>query len=205
MHFEDKIWADYIRGTAAPASSEQVKSHLQTGCQECSQTLKTWQQLADATRRDRSYTPPTDVVRMVKQEFAIQHGEKEAAQPLMATLVFDSLKQPSPVGIRSAGTSARQVLYEAEGITIDLRFAANPPSKHMVVVGQVMEKSGLRGAIPILVFNERGNAVVETQTTEFGEFEIEFDATQPLRLSFEFDRGRKVQVPLHDAGLELTE
>jgi hypothetical protein len=193
-----------VRGVAAPDVKSDVTAHLEQGCEECRAALQQWQAFADATQGEKSYNPPADVVRMIKREFALQHPPAEKTV-LIPQLIFDSLAQPSPVGVRSSGAGARQVLYEIDGVTIDLRIETNPPSPRMVAVGQVMEKHGPRGVpIPLLVFNDRGQAVVETQTTEQGEFEFEFDANEPLRLSIELDLRRSLQLPLRELRVPMS-
>jgi len=203
-HFADETWADYVRSVAADEMKAEVAAHLEQGCQECRAALEQWQAFATATQAEKSYTPPASVVRMIKREFAIQNPPAEK-KVLLPQLVFDSLGQPSPVGVRSSGMTARQVVYEIDGVTIDLRVETNPPSHLLTAVGQVLEKQGPRGIpIPVLVFNDRGDAVVETQTTDFGEFQFEFDPKEPLRLSIELDLRRSLQLPLRELRVPLS-
>lgn len=198
-HFEEKVWADYVRNTSQPETKNAVQKHLAEGCQECSQALSTWQLLAAAASRERAYAPPRDVVRMVKQEFAVQYPEKEEKTTILASLVFDSFANAATAGVRSAAVNARQLLYSANDITIDLRFEFQPMKSRAVVVGQVLENRNASGLpIPLLLFNDRGAAVMETETSEFGEFQFEFDTNERLRLSFELSSNRRVQVPLSD-------
>lgn len=136
---------------------------------------------------------------MVKQEFAIQRPKTEEESTLLATLVFDSFAQPLTAGVRSAAIGSRQLLYKANEITIDLRFEFQPLQSKVFVVGQVLEKNeSCAMPIPLLLFNENGAAVLETETSEYGEFQFEFDTKERLRLSFELAAGRRVQVPLSD-------
>src|SRR4051812_12419586 len=198
MHFEDTVWADVVRGTIDELTKAEVERHLQSGCAECGRTLAVWQLMSSSAHAERSYSPPQDVVRMVKQEFAIQHPTEEK-QTLIASLVFDSFAQAAPAGIRSTVTSPRQLLYEANGITIDLRFEVTKSSPNAIVVGQVLEnKNAYPLPIPLVLFNDQGAAVLETETTDFGEFQFEFDTTKRLRLSFELTATKRVQVSLLD-------
>jgi hypothetical protein len=43
-------------------------------------------------------------------------------------------------GIRSTVAVARQLVYEAEGLTVDLRLYRQPQSNKICVVGQVLDK-----------------------------------------------------------------
>lgn len=199
MHFDDKVSADLVRQTIHPATRRAVEEHLADGCEECSKALSQWQMLASAATKERAYAPPQDVVRMVKQEFTIQRPKSEEETTLIASLVFDSFAQPAAAGVRSAASASRQLLYTAKEITIDLRFEFQPLQSKAVVVGQVLDKNDPCSLpIPLLLFNENGAAVLEMQTSEYGEFQFEFNTKERLRLSFELAAGRRVQVPLAD-------
>lgn len=199
MHFDDKVWADFVRQTVHPATRSAVEKHLAEGCEECSKALAQWQFLAVSASKDRNYAPPQDLVRLVKQEFAVQRPEAQEKTTLLASLIFDSLSKPMAAGVRSAMSAPRQLVYKASEITIDLRFEFQPLKSKAVVVGQVLEKNeACAMPIPLLLFNDNGAAVLETETSEYGEFQFEFDTKERLRLSFELSANRRVQVPLSD-------
>ncbi len=206
-HFADNEWADFARGVTQRAKKQEMDNHVASGCIECKQALTTWSSFVLSAKQEKQYTPPADVVRRLQQEFTLQNArdEQPSKLELIASLVFDSLTQPAVAGVRSSGgVGARQLMYEVGGITIDLRLEGHPPSSRMSLIGQVLEKDGPRGLpIPVLVFNERGNAVLETQTSDFGEFQFEFDAKEPLRLSIELDSRRNVQLPLRELQVPL--
>ena len=203
MHFDDKVWTDFVRDTGHPETRSAVEQHLSGGCEECAKVLAQWNLMATSAGKERSYSPPQDVVRMVKQEFAIQRPKKEQEMTLLASLVFDSFSQAATSGMRSAAVSCpRQLVYKAHEITIDLRFEFQPLQSKAFVVGQVLEKNAATAMpIPLLLFNDNGAAVLETETSEFGEFQFEFNPKDRLRLSFELTAGRRVQVPLSDVDM----
>jgi hypothetical protein len=202
MHFDDTVWVDLVRGTISPATKNELEKHLQAGCAECRQALTTWQWMYSSTQRERRNAPPADLVRMIKQEFEIRYPQTEKQGTWLATLRFDSFAQPAAAGMRTAAAATRntrQMVYEANGINIDLHFEFHPPQS-MVVVGQVLDKNNAYSMpLTLVLFNEQGAAVLETQTTEFGEFQFECDMRERLRLSFELTSSQRVQVPLHDA------
>ncbi len=202
MHFEDEVWVNLVRGTVDQATKAEVEKHLQTGCVECRQAFATWQWMRSSASQDRTYDPPADLVRMLKQEFEIKYPKAEKKETLLASLVFDSFAQAAPLGIRAAAASnARQLLYEANGVTIDMRFEFQPPQR-LIVVGQVLEnKNHYPMPVPVILFNENGAAVLETMTTDFGEFQFECDIRERLRLSLELTSTKRVQVPLGDPKL----
>ena len=201
MHFEDTVWVDVVRGTIDAATKSEVEKHLQSGCADCQRALAVWQLMQTSANHDRNFQPPADLVRLVKQEFGIQNPTPEK-ETWIARLIFDSFTQAAPVGIRSAAAAAnnsRQLLYEANGVTIDMRFEFQPPQR-LLVVGQVLEnKNAYPMPIPLVLFNDQGAAVLETETTEFGEFQFECDIRERLRLSLELTTTKRIQVPLGDA------
>jgi len=205
MHFDDTVWVDLVRGTIEPATKDEVEKHLETGCADCKQALANWQHMHSSARKELSYNPPADLVRMVKQEFAIQHPQAEEKETILAQLVFDSFAHAAPAGIRIAAAGAnntRQLLYEGNGLTIDLRFEFQPPQR-LFVVGQVLDnKNAYPMPIPLVLFNDQGAAVFETETTEFGEFQFECDIREHLRMSLELTSTKRVQVPLDDPKLQ---
>ena len=201
MHYDDTIWVDLVRGTLDPATKGEVEKHLQTGCADCKQAMATWRNMHSSAQQERSFNPPADTVRMVKKEFEIQYPKPQEKETILAKLVFDSFARPATAGIRSAAATnnkARQLMFDAQGITIDMRFEFQPPQR-LFVVGQVMEnKNAYPMPMPLLLFNDQGAAVLETETTEFGEFQFECDIREPLRMSLELTSTKRVQVPLGD-------
>ena len=143
--------------------------------------------------------PPDALVRMVKQEFTAR-SEPETSPWVLGKLVFDSVAQPLPVGVRAGAPIGRQFVYEAEGLTVDLRLDMQPRSKTICAVGQVLDKGTPRapGSPTILLWTEKGQPVLETKANEFGEFQIEFEAQDQLRLSIEMAGRRSVRIPLSD-------
>jgi hypothetical protein len=131
-----------------------------------------------------------------------QFAAAEFAPPprrVSASLTFDSFAQPLPAGIRSGNAVARQLLYEADGLTIDLRIDKHANSKALSIVGQVLDARTLRlapEAVPVALLDRQGRPLHCTTTTSFGEFHLEFASQPELQLSIEVDAGRSVCIPL---------
>ena len=84
--------------------------------------------IARFAANEESYRPPDDLVRLVKLGIARQPAPR-ASQWTLANLVFDSFAQPLPAGVRSGALRVWQVIYEAEGLTVDLHFGRRTQSK----------------------------------------------------------------------------
>lgn len=188
-HFSEQQWADWVRGVAV-AENTAVQAHIASNCRDCKSALDFWRRIGDLASAEASYAPPENLVRRLKLEFAHQHPSEEN---MLASMVYDSLRQPLPVGIRGAALGMRQVLYEAEGLTIDLRLEQKHNSNSIHASGQVLSKD-----VPlcwvneaaIVLWNEKGQMVTTTETNHHGEFQFEFQAEDQLRLTIA-SQGRK--------------
>jgi hypothetical protein len=198
MHFSDESWSDFVRGTADDATRRQMERHLAESCAECSQQVSTWKTVAQFAKLEPSQSPPPDVVRMVKQEFALRHPKRET---VWAKLIFDTFSQPLAAGMRSGTVTARQVLYEAGGIAVDLRLESQPNSDHVCAVGQVQDRSKrtfVRPHLPVALLSPNGDTLMQVATNEFGEFQFEFGRQGVARVSIEIDATRTIVIPLSD-------
>jgi hypothetical protein len=168
-----------------------MQVHLETGCQSCAATLRTWESVVALAKEERDLSPPEDAVRIVKSHFA---AESALAQGRVR-LVFDSLLQPA-TGVRGA-LSARQYLFETNELYIDLRLDAQ--AERMRLVGQIMEraKAGNVQGLPIHL-HQGTTQLSKTRTNQFGEFQMEFDAGSGLRLSILLDESQAIVLPLYE-------
>jgi len=196
-HFSEQAWAHFARGFIAAEKAPEIQAHLVAGCLGCKAVEGFWRRMQTMTLAEAAYTPPENLVRLVKLEFAA----KQEIQPekwSVVSLLFDSISQPLPAGVRSGDATVRQVVYEAEGLTVDLRFDRIVPSGMVFAVGQVLDnrvpREPLTGA-SIVVLTEDGQLVATTLTNGSGEFQLEFEPADHLRLRARVGR-RRVQIPL---------
>ena len=120
-HFSEQAWADFGRGFSASEKAQGIKAHLAAGCLNCKASSRFWGRLHTMALAESGYSPPENLVRLAKLEFAAKH-EFQAEKWSLAGVLFDSFSQPLLAGVRSSAAVARQVVYEAEGLTVDLRF-----------------------------------------------------------------------------------
>src|SRR6185437_15472641 len=136
-HFSEEVFADVVRGIDVPAQKE-LQSHLASQCSQCGQSLRVWLRLQAIGARENTHCPPVASVRMVKLEFEARRAH---ANETPGNLVFDSFSQPALVGVRSGGTAAaRQMVYEAEVVMVDLRLDHSMHSKRVSLIGQVLNQ-----------------------------------------------------------------
>jgi hypothetical protein len=196
-HFSEQTWGDFVRGISNPETRKGVESHLASGCSDCAAAFDTWKRVYAIAANENTCTPPDNIVRAVKQEFVAKYPQ-QPSRWVLATLVFDTITQPLPAGVRGGAVTARQLIFEAEGLTVDLRLDAEPQSNTICAVGQVLDKGIPRSPAnaSIMLWTEKGEPVVETQANQFGEFQLEFEAQDQLRLSIEMAGRRPVRIPL---------
>jgi hypothetical protein len=199
QHFSEQPLADFVRGVSAPQIGRDIRAHLTAGCAKCQTAIDSWSRVRRMATDEATYTPPENLVRLVKLGFAAE----QAAKPQRATLaniIFDSFAQPLLAGVRSSGTlNVWQVICEAEGLTVDLRFGRRAQSEAVHLVGQVFDKQAAR-ALPnnatVELSTEQNQLVASADVSQLGEFHIEFEAQDRLFLSVKASGRNTVRIPL---------
>jgi hypothetical protein len=104
-HFSEVSWADFVRNQVSADARMTMQQHIADGCKRCQRTLHIWQGVAAIAEKESRLTPPADVVRVVKSQFAALTSQTSRG----VRLVFDSLLQPITAGLRGS-VAARQFL-----------------------------------------------------------------------------------------------
>ncbi len=195
-HFSEQAWADFTRGFGAPEKAQGIQAHIAAGCMNCETARRFWDRVQSLALAESAYAPPENLVRMAKLEFTFR--QERAEEWTLADVLFDSFSQPLVAGVRSSAAIARQVVYEAEGLTVDLRFERMVPSGKVSAVGQILDSRSPRERVtgaPVVVWTENGQLVATTTANSYGEFQLEFEARDDLRLTARVG-GRRVRMPL---------
>jgi hypothetical protein len=193
-HFSNEACADLVRDLAEPATKAAMQRHISTGCGQCETSLQVWQAVLSMARSENAFSPPADVVRVSKSQFAVTaSGAKDRLR-----LLFDSNLQPVTAGVRGS-VSARQFLYETDDYYIDLRLEPRRDSDSACVVGQVLNRTGSkRAAQEVPVRLQAGTSLLaETVTNQFGEFQLEFEASANLCLMIGHREADEIILPLY--------
>ncbi len=191
-HFSDAYWADFVRNLVPRSTRMAMQRHIDDGCKKCMATLQTWESVLSVAEKENVFTPPDDVVRVVKS-----FAPTPEASPGVR-LVFDSNLQPAPAGMRGS-ISARQLLYQTDDYYVDLCLEPRRESDRACLVGQVMNRSG-KDAIArgVTVRLKTGNLpLAETTANQFGEFQFDFDAAGDLFISIVRDQDVEILLPLY--------
>lgn len=194
-HFSLEEWADFAREVVDRSTKELMQAHLDSGCTQCDEVLSTWTRIRQAAQRDESYAPPERATRLAKTLLPL-HGK--TAKPSIARLLYDSFRNPVVAGVRSASTTARQMLYGVGTYRIDLRMEPQMDSDKVSLMGQVLNSADpIKAGAQITVTLLRGNKILgESQTNALGEFHLECSLEGQLQLLLALPRARDVKIPL---------
>ncbi len=197
-HFAEQTWADFVRGIDDSGAVHEVQSHLASACPECEHDFDFWGRIVRLAARSNECVLPDSLVQAVKAEFFTVEPVEPGAWT-MASVVFDSASAPLPVGIRGGAASTRQLVYEGEGLTVDVRFERLQHSNTISASGQVLDKAvPLRwlGKAAIVLWNDKGQTVARTEAGEYGEFQFEFQPQGQLRISIATADRRTLRIAL---------
>jgi len=197
-HFSEQPWIDFVRGVGAVEVGREIRIHLDTSCPKCKTTLDAWTRVRQLATDEAAFTPPENLVRMVKLGFAGRAAAQQPKKWTLANLVFDSFAQPLLAGVRSGELNMWQVIYEAEGLTVDLSFGRRSKAKKIHLVGQVLEKREVRPwrNVSIDLTTEKDQVLGTTVANASGEFQMEFEAKEFLWLLIKAESHNTVWIPL---------
>lgn len=195
-HFSEEAWSDFARNVVPEDTRVEMQQHIDSGCQKCAVTARTWQSLFAISQTEAGFTPPPDTVRIVKSQFA----------PLLPVsagfrLIFDSNLQPVTAGIRGS-VAATQFLFESDDYFIDLRIEPRRAKEQGCLVGQVLKRTGKDRKIHGLQvrLNNGEATLAHTSTNELGEFQIELAGAEQLYLVIGQDMAGEITLPLYGIG-----
>jgi hypothetical protein len=200
-HFNSKDWSDFVRGLAAPEIAQEMEQHA-VSCESCSAEKSVWTTVSQAMSRERSYQPPAAVVRVVKAAVSGATSEAKSRVRIFAQLVSDSFKQPglAAAGVRGTMSGARQLLYRAGPIVIDMRLEERENDRHSLV-GQVLSSENSEegmNEMPVHLLCGRSE-IANTRTNLFGEFHLEYDTAKDLQVFLELSQSKDVFIPLDES------
>lgn len=188
-HFSSEHWVQFVQGFGAPELREEIESHLLGACANCGSTLRLWNLVLQAGKREAAYSPGDGEVERAKRLFSTPaKGNSFSLRQVMAMLVFNSAMQPSLAGVRGGNPeSSQQLLYEADPFTVAIQFrpvVGNAPS---FLAGQVLssvEADVTDRRIDVALMS--GDVQLDRTTAgSEGEFAFEVRERSPLSLRIE--------------------
>jgi hypothetical protein len=195
-HFDITEWADYVRSVVTQEQHDQMFAHLRLGCSRCEKIHALLSKFAGICQREAKYEVPRVAEQQAKALVGLARAPRRGKLArLLGNLVYDSLNDPQPAGVRGAHQINRQVLFQAGDYSVDLRFEHEKGSASMVLVGQIANQNApeerLANVPVILVAGDR--ELTRSISNTYGEFQLEYVPESDLRLL----------VPLETKGQEL--
>jgi hypothetical protein len=199
-HFTDEEWLDYIKGAPAVRAGSDIRRHLDEGCERCNNLDRFWQAVVDSNRKFRDEVPE-DVLRAAQAVYSTWRRQYLLpANARIARLIFDSLLEPSPSGVRAGALPGRRLVHRTGRWLVDLRLESQP-GNHILLMGQALHSgkkpSGQKGMGVILMM--AAELLRETSANEFGEFQLQFERAKNLRIYIDIPGQRPIAINLPDS------
>ena len=142
-------WCDFVRGVADPESAERLRDRLAGGSASTRGKVEALRHVATVGQSDSESPVPPSGVRIAK---AIAGTPRADAAPQVrrvpCLLAFDNLLEAAPAGTRSLQQGHRELTFEAQGYSVDMRLEQeietpsaglqSAPPGRQVVVGQLL-------------------------------------------------------------------
>ncbi len=179
-HFGLEDWADFARQVIGSERKAAMQRHLDEGCEDCRKAMQMWRNVSEISSREAAYQPPESSLRVAKAYYA----------------AYGSYRQPSPFT-----KIARQLLYEAGKMRVDLRLDLEDQPGRISLMGQILDSSGSeQGFFDVSIAVLRGNETLALATTnQYGEFQAEFSGGDQQSFRLEIGGEYTLVVPVQDA------
>ncbi len=199
-HFDETQWVDFVRGVKPRAMRTAMTVHLQTGCPRCQHIERVLRNIAAAAKAEPGYQPPERAVRNVRAIYALQRPEKFSSfRRVVGRLLYDSFREPLPAGLRSRQFLARQVLYQAENYSLDLRLEHQRGGRVVTLVGQIADQREPNRPLqnlPVFLLSGK-DLVAHAFSNDYGEFQLEYEPRRSLRLLIQAHQGARNRIEVN--------
>jgi len=206
-HFDISDWADFARGTATDANRAAMEQHATAGCRRCNATLAFVKRVVTATNADARYNPPESVVRCAKAIGTMLRPHRIPVSRLVARLVYDSFRDPAPVGLRAEDRVSRHTTHEAGNFAVDLRLEHMKGSPVATLVGQLTNRQEPEGSLPesAVMLMASKDIIAHTVYNRFGEFQMDYAPSRNLRLCVDVSPDKRIELSLGRLADEMAQ
>lgn len=164
-------------------------------------TFRTWRLVTDIGRTEASYEPPDSLVRWARALYPQQWRQKPKSRSVqVAALIFDSFREPLPVGVRTLAQPTRQLYFMAANYYVDLRIEGGRAAGPASLVGQVLSHPAASQTfsvekLPVTLSSGKAS-LAHTVTNNLGEFHFELDSRKSHHISIVVSEELALVVPL---------
>jgi hypothetical protein len=193
-HLSEAAVLDVARNVTAVTAEPRLQDHV-SSCAACRGKLNRWSGFAALAGREQRVSPPPAAV---ARALRLMEGRPRVSTltRIKAALQYDSAWAPVPSGVRGASVPD-QVIYEAEGVAVDLRVSYER-ERNVVIVGQLAhadQPERRLADMPVLLLD--GNDVkIRALSNAWGEFHLEHPRRDRLRLEVGLPGGHVIRIPL---------
>ena len=190
-HISAEELIDYVDGQVPDATRNQIGQHL-ADCAECVELKLEIQSLVLRLQADASNEPPAELVQWGNRLFQplAQPSTGARLRKLVAALVFDTFDQPMLAGVRHVGMAARQLLYRAGDVDIDVKIESMESNERITLVGQVLATSTKFLENTPVKLESHGMTRFKTMTNLVGEFSFDEVPKDTYHLSVDLPEGQ---------------
>ena len=201
-HFTEDRWSDLVRGVLPAEESAALRQHLEKGCEECRQSFRLWQLVADVANSEIRHEVPEALMQSSRAAYVEwRRVYLVPRRARIARLIFDSFLAPLPSGVRGEVAAPRRILWGFSHWSCDVRMESLAGERRFLT-GQIVAPESQAG-LPVLLL--RTNVLeAETTTNQFGEFQLEFGQANGLQIYFDVPGSRPVGILLPDLENPLT-
>jgi len=127
-HLSLRHLLDYLDERLSAAERRQVEDHLGTSCHRCRGLLLEIGRMVEFMRADRTLEVPGALRERVLRHFAppAEGRAPEATLWRIASLVFDSLRDPIPAPVRRTVGDSRWVRFSLDGHSLEMEAELEP-------------------------------------------------------------------------------
>jgi hypothetical protein len=202
-HLNPEQWLDFARNLTPPADRAALQRHLDEGCESCRAAVEAFRRVAVAGAAQANLEVPGTAVELALSIFPARPEPESSWQSLRrlaARLVYNSLTDPLPAGVREVRTAGQQVMYQSGDYFIDLRLDAEHDSAGVLLIGQILRRGSPEsrlGSLPVLLFSGK-KEIVRTASDEFGEFCLQYTPKSGMRLCVPLSAsGGRIEISLN--------
>ena len=149
-------WRDFTRGVAGSGGAEPMRAHLANASRREQGVVRRFERVVAVARKDAALAIPEHALRVAKAAGSLRRPASARLVRTPVTVLFDSFLQAVPaMGTRALQPSHQQIVYQAEGYTVEVRLEQETNPHRQVVVGQILCHQGEArpvSQIPVLVY-----------------------------------------------------
>jgi hypothetical protein len=184
---------EYMDGLLTEEAKATVAGHL-TECSDCAETNQELQLFVLRLQADASFEPPADVVQwgvsLFSRCFNLRKPVGGKVRKIIASLIFDNFDEPMLAGVRRVGAPARQLLFRAGDVDVDVKIESTDANDRISLVGQVLSNDEKFFDNTPVKLESHGMVRYKTTTNQVGEFVFDEVPKDTYHLSVDLPEGQ---------------